>query len=787
MNFKQFIEEKKLTKAELKKREEIAKAIERDNPGMPMDKKMAIATATAKKVAEEVEQLEEMQQGKSYSKDHIEKKIRSGDWEAVTDIKPGKHVELRHHSGKRVQVHVKESVELEEAAKLIKKNLVDVNNKHGQHVSVYHHEPEGMYVVKHMSGSSKIKDVFSTNNLAAANAAAERHLKKLKESVDMEHLEESDNYLVYAKVDDKTKTFRVRGATSEADAKKKFERHHASTPIIKIVKESVEQIEELSKQTLGSYAKKASASAAGLATTAMHHKNTAAAHFQNAAEAPSKDLRRSSERLGAEFSKYSTMTTDKQIQRQKGVAKAIDRLTKEETVEEQMKDSTSDKIAAWIARKITGDKQTAMLPSEKETQAKEKETERKQDAAFRKKLYRKSVKESTHVEEGYVVHYYNNKGEKQDGSSKVFKDETAAKKHAERGNKVDKVGGSYKVHKISDKGHLEEAKKKSSCSTKMENAHEDDYDDVTEGVATDWETIQKMDKGNVLSGKKDDIKKRITYLNAVHAHNKKHGKDTLKTRKEIERLNSHLTTMKESQDMNEQMKNPFDWKGYIEQRKKEKGTSSPTNSTKTGHEVKKTSTGTVYTKKASASGEYADHDEKKASGEEPVKRGRGRPKGSYGSYKARSAETNARAAAKSAASKAANRAKLKEAFDEEFVASLFEDFTDEQDFLDFEDLLQCEEFDQLDELSQNTLASYFHKAIADRHSKDLARDSAKRKGDDETADKLGKKVYNRSVGLEKAKDKFLARESEETEIQEVEQQLDESVTKYANFLARTKQ
>ena len=44
--------ERKLTSAELKKREEIAKAIERVNPDMPMDKKMAIATATAKKVNE---------------------------------------------------------------------------------------------------------------------------------------------------------------------------------------------------------------------------------------------------------------------------------------------------------------------------------------------------------------------------------------------------------------------------------------------------------------------------------------------------------------------------------------------------------------------------------------------------------------------------------------------------------------------------------------------------------------------------------------------------------------
>ena len=52
--------EKKLTDAELKKREEIAQAMERENPGMDMGKKMAIATATAKKVAEEAEQIDEI-------------------------------------------------------------------------------------------------------------------------------------------------------------------------------------------------------------------------------------------------------------------------------------------------------------------------------------------------------------------------------------------------------------------------------------------------------------------------------------------------------------------------------------------------------------------------------------------------------------------------------------------------------------------------------------------------------------------------------------------------------
>ena len=56
---KEAVEEKTLTPAEKKKREEIAKAMERDNPGMPMAKKMAIATAQAKKVAEETSLSEE--------------------------------------------------------------------------------------------------------------------------------------------------------------------------------------------------------------------------------------------------------------------------------------------------------------------------------------------------------------------------------------------------------------------------------------------------------------------------------------------------------------------------------------------------------------------------------------------------------------------------------------------------------------------------------------------------------------------------------------------------------
>lgn len=70
--------------------------------------------------------------------------------------------------------------------------------------------------------------------------------------------------------------------------------------------------------------------------------------------------------------------------------------------------------------------------------------------------------------------------------------------------------------------------------------------------------------------------------------------------------------------------------------------------------------------------------------------------------------------------------------------------------------------EQVSELSRYTLASYYAKSISDRHSKDLARDSAKRKGDEKEADALGRKVTNRSSGIEKAKAKFFKEEADPT-------------------------
>lgn len=115
--------------------------------------------------------------------------------------------------------------------------------------------------------------------------------------------------------------------------------------------------------------------------------------------------------------------------------------------------------------------------------------------------------------------------------------------------------------------------------------------------------------------------------------------------------------------------------------------------------------------------------------------------------------------------------------DEEFDLS---EYTLEE----IQEFMESEEFDSLDELSQNTLANYYQKAIGDRHSKDLARDDAKRKGDDKSAEKLGDKIYNRSNGLEKSKKKFLAKDESE-EVSELSKKTLASYAKKASVAAVT--
>lgn len=90
-----------------------------------------------------------------------------------------------------------------------------------------------------------------------------------------------------------------------------------------------------------------------------------------------------------------------------------------------------------------------------------------------------------------------------------------------------------------------------------------------------------------------------------------------------------LRAYKTEKKLAEQMANPFDWKGYIEQRKKEGG--SGMGGTRTFHDVSKTDKGTRYTRQTDAEGAYKyPKDVEGTVG--AAKRGRGRPAGKYGAY-----------------------------------------------------------------------------------------------------------------------------------------------------------
>lgn len=59
---------------------------------------------------------------------------------------------------------------------------------------------------------------------------------------------------------------------------------------------------------------------------------------------------------------------------------------------------------------------------------------------------------------------------------------------------------------------------------------------LDESVADSWKRVQSMDKGSVTGGTAE-VKKHLTYLNAVHDHHKKFGNDTKKVRDKIQSIN----------------------------------------------------------------------------------------------------------------------------------------------------------------------------------------------------------------------------------------------------------
>ncbi|CAB5221253.1 hypothetical protein UFOVP240_117 [uncultured Caudovirales phage] len=81
--------------------------------------------------------------------------------------------------------------------------------------------------------------------------------------------------------------------------------------------------------------------------------------------------------------------------------------------------------------------------------------------------------------------------------------------------------------------HIE---KEHGGKTKVHFTHRNIKEELEESMTDSWKNVQSMDKGSLAKGK-EEAKKHLEYLKAVHAHHKKFGNDTLSVRKKIEGIN----------------------------------------------------------------------------------------------------------------------------------------------------------------------------------------------------------------------------------------------------------
>ena len=111
----------------------------------------------------------------------------------------------------------------------------------------------------------------------------------------------------------------------------------------------VTSIGELSKSTLGSYIKKTSKTATGLATNAMHLHNAARMHDELAKDSGTCSAAQYHDDKSDEYYDHSAKATEKQVKRLKGVDKAVGKLTKE-SEDEQIDEISASTLHSYSAK-----------------------------------------------------------------------------------------------------------------------------------------------------------------------------------------------------------------------------------------------------------------------------------------------------------------------------------------------------------------------------------------------------------------------------------------------------
>lgn len=228
------IDEKTLTPAEMKKREEVVKAIKRENPKMDKSMAYAVATKTAKRVAEDTEDLEEVNIDKyadslikrdkqNLSKSHVVHAAR------VAGVD---HKKLLTAVQMKVGRIKEETEELDESAKI------------------------AAHLIKRYGDNVRKSHVVSAANDFGVDAS--KLAKAVRTKLGKTSLaEEDDGWYTHSQMYGSKKSEKHPKGISAAEWKSGIRWHHGKNKRINI-KEELEELDELSAKKLTDYTAKAS-------------------------------------------------------------------------------------------------------------------------------------------------------------------------------------------------------------------------------------------------------------------------------------------------------------------------------------------------------------------------------------------------------------------------------------------------------------------------------------------------------------------------------------------------
>lgn len=816
--------EKKLTPAELKKREEIAKAMERENPGMDMGKKMAIATAAAKRVAEETELEEAAQKTPEQKLQDIRDAIglaREARRMKGQRIQSKREIDLqRKHDelSQKMREQKNEEVELEENSSIYMskieggsgkgKGFGDKGTTVDDHLSAMkHHSSEyqkamkekrdadarhhGMKYHKHKDQIERLGDVgnYRKEDVDEAYMSSDRSKQmfkrkeldhELRHEVEPKRSEPADPHAVH--INGKKPTNEAADFHDQAQEHKK----KSDKAMDKNDMEAYHHHMSNYHEALGQWEE-----SKGRSSNAQKHYDKAEGHH----ELSLKKSNQKNEGTDMLSFKYFQELLDEAKKKCKESSSEIElahgeMLNKddEDDEDEEIKEGFSSRPASYSAKLRLAKKMEQQSKERREQEKKEAEAAKRvaeeveideqapvapvpgmKDAKYAIMVHPESKQRVT-IDRKNKKNYPASEGWKEVAPGVKLKKESVELEELSKKpllsyltkatkQEPENIAAITKANKENDPATADKALSKfTKRSAGMDRAVSKMYAKYDKPKN---ESVEEVDEGDELNMRHKFVFNKTAAGKAREvARNREELKMQMKKTKEMGGITGPKGKLPEEVELDEV--SPFDWKAYA----KEKGTAS-SNKTKTFHDVKKTSTGTVYTKQVNPDGTSkgsGDDAAKTAEKADAPKRGRGRPAGvgaKTGSYKPRDPAKKAASAAKAAASKAANRAARNEEFDNEFMGSLIEGFEDE----DFDDFLQCEEFDELDEATQEALINFINEKSCGSY-------------------KMKESLTGKQHKLDKNKNGKLDREDFKLLRKEETEQIQESVDVYAAFLSK---